>query len=333
MVAPNDEIKREDKKFYITRYQLPLYRIHELANRYPMMSDEERAELKQSLITIGQQNPITLYKGEIIDGRNRYLILQELYEKRKLIFEPKFREYNGNVADLPKIVEALNVHRRHLSPSQKAAIGVKNHLRIEKDSAKTRQEKGVSLKIGEGGKTSEAIAKIVGVSTTYIEKAMKVRLDDQLFPYLENGKLNIVDAEMIASHATPEQKTEIIEMLKNNITLGLRYRISTIKPRKKQVNKAMTNAERRADEPEFQMPAIIILQKFDLDNDNFQLIKEKIEELNVLLESSDQGKCREIWYTQELDTKHDLKGEIEALHKKWEPTRFQNGEQIWPKIK
>lgn len=145
---------------------------------------------------------------------------------------------------------------------------------------------------------------------------------------MENGKLNVVDAEIIVSHATPEQKKEIISMIEYKNALGLKYRISTIKPKKRQSKEL---AEDRVDEPEFQIPAIIVLQKLDVDDDNTQLIKEKIKELNTLLASSSKGKCVEIWYKPDLDKKDAFEKEIETLHKRWEPTRFQNGEQIWPK--
>jgi hypothetical protein len=315
----------EEKIYKFPSYIFPFHQIHELADQYPIMSEEERAELEHSLITTGQINPITLYKGKIIDGRNRYLVLKELFGKGQLKFKPKFQEYKGSTANLQNVVEALNVHRRHLSTSQKAAIGVKRHLQEQKQLALERQEKGVSLKVGEGGgKTSEAIAKIAGVSTTYIEKAMKVMQDNKMFSYLENGKLNIVDAEIIVSHATPEQKEEIIRMIEYKNALGLKYRISTIKPKKNQLNKKVINKENVTDEPDLQMPAIIVFQKLDLDDDNAQLIKEKIQELNFIMESANKGKSVEIWYKPNLE----LKGGVETLYKKWKPVRFKNGEQI-----
>ena len=186
---------------------------------------------------------------------------------------------------MPKIVEALNLHRRHLSPSQKAAIGVKTHLKTQSQLAQERQQKGVSVKVSEGGKTAEAIAKMVGVSSTYVEKAMKVRDDQELFSLLEEGKINIVDAEIVASNATPEQRQEIIDIIKYNRT-GLRYRISSITPRKKQKPKEINS----------KLPAMIVLKNLEGNDDTTQLIKQKIKELSMLLESVESGDSNEIWY-------------------------------------
>lgn len=301
----------EKNRIMITKHVLPFHRIHKLANQYPLMSDEEREVLKQSLLKSGQLNPIMLYNGEIIDGRNRYLVMQELAVKGQLTFKPDIREFRCKEKDLPKIVEALNLHRRHLTPSQKAAIGVKNHLEIQKQLAQERQHKGDSVKVSEGGKTAEVIAKMVGVSTTYVEKAMKVRNDQELFSLLEEGKINIVDAEIIASRATPEQREEIIDKIKYNLP-GLRYRISSITPRKKQKPK----------NTEFQIPAIIVLKNVDGDNETSQLIRQKIQELQILLDACQDGNPTEIWYKTDSQCTDDLKGELVKLYKKMQSKRL-----------
>jgi hypothetical protein len=319
----NDMSSDEAKRFaglIGKRYRLPHYRIHELADKYPMMSEEEKTELGHSLRTVGQQAPIWLLDGEIIDGRNRYLIYAKWSEEGTLNVEPKFQEYKGDKTKLEDVIEALNVHRRHLTPSQKAAIGVKNHLRIQRDFANERQQSGVSLKISEGGKTSEVISKIVGVSTTYVEKAMKVVTDKDLFKHLENGQLNINDADIIASHATPDQKAEIVTMLNNNQRLGLKSRIAAIKPRKKH-----KKIDEKSESP---LPSMIIFQNLDLNN---ELVKEKIQELNnILAASAAPQDSIEIWYKPDTDATSEFKNEINRWHKKWNPIRFHNGKQIEP---
>lgn len=280
----NKWFRDENGKIMITKYVLPFHQIHELADRYPLMSDEEREALKQSLLKSGQINPIMLFNNEIIDGRNRYLVMKELAEKGQLSFEPNIRSYQCKEEDLPQIVEALNVHRRHLSPSQKAAIGVKTHLKVQRQLAQERQQKGVSVKVSGGSKTAEAIAKLVGVSTTYVEKAMKVKPDKELFSLLEKGKINVIDAEIVASNATPEQRQEIIEKIKYNQS-GLRYRISSITPRKKQKPK----------ESDVDLPAMIVLKNLEGDDETTKLIKQKIKELSELLACVESGESKEIW--------------------------------------
>lgn len=296
----------------IEKFVLPFHRIHELANRYPLMSEEEREVLKQSLLKSGQLNPIYLFDGEIIDGRNRYLVMKELAEKGQLSFKPKIETYPCKKEDLPTIVEALNVHRRHLSPSQKAAIGVKNYLPIQRQLAQERQQKGVSVNLSEGGKTAEIIAKMVGVSTTYIEKAIKVITDTELFSLLEDGKINVVDAEIVASNATSEQRQEIINKIMHD-GKGVRYNISLITPRKKHKVKIA----------EIQQPLLIVMKNLDADDDKTQLIKEKIRELRDLLISAGVENS-EIWYQPTDESNNAFKGELERLYKKIQPKRLGN---------
>ena len=46
--------------------------LHPLADLFPMMTDEELDELGEDMLKLGQREPIWLYEGKILDGRNRY---------------------------------------------------------------------------------------------------------------------------------------------------------------------------------------------------------------------------------------------------------------------
>ncbi len=45
---------------------------HEYADIFPLLEGQEFDELKQSIAAGGQREPIRLYNGKILDGRNRY---------------------------------------------------------------------------------------------------------------------------------------------------------------------------------------------------------------------------------------------------------------------
>jgi hypothetical protein len=89
-------------------------KFHKLAELFPLLDKTDLDELVKDIRENGQIEPIILYEGEILDGRNRYLACQILG------IEPKTEEYKG--PDPFKYVISKNLHRRHLTTSQRAMI-------------------------------------------------------------------------------------------------------------------------------------------------------------------------------------------------------------------
>jgi hypothetical protein len=100
--------------------------IHEVCTIFPMMNPEEFEALKANIAAHGQREPIWTYQGKVIDGRNRLKACQELG------VTPMTREWDGQ-GSLTAFIVSLNLHRRHLTSSQRAACGVdvKRRLSIE----------------------------------------------------------------------------------------------------------------------------------------------------------------------------------------------------------
>lgn len=87
---------------------------HPLAELFPMLSDKEIGELADDIVTYGQREPIVLLDGKVLDGRNR------LAACRFADVEPRFVDYDGG--DPLGFVLSLNLHRRHLTESQRAMV-------------------------------------------------------------------------------------------------------------------------------------------------------------------------------------------------------------------
>ena len=49
-----------------------MYEFHPLANIFPMLDDNELKALAEDIKAKGLTEPITLYEGKVLDGRNRY---------------------------------------------------------------------------------------------------------------------------------------------------------------------------------------------------------------------------------------------------------------------
>ena len=107
------------------------YREHPFATRFPMM--EEGGEqgkaafegLKTSIAREGIYQPIVLYEGMILDGRNRYKAAIEVGYKFK---DTDFTEFKGTPAQAKSFVSTTNIHRRHLTMEQKKEL-VKTELK------------------------------------------------------------------------------------------------------------------------------------------------------------------------------------------------------------
>ena len=93
------------------------YEIHPLAEIFPLMTDEELNELGDDIKKFGQREPIKLFDGKILDGRNRYEACL-----RKGI-EPVTVEYQGD--DAVAFVVSENLRRRHLNESQRAMVATR----------------------------------------------------------------------------------------------------------------------------------------------------------------------------------------------------------------
>lgn len=93
---------------------------HPVAEIFPMMSDREMLDLVEDIREYGLREPIWLHTdGRIIDGRNRFISC------RQLGIEPDVRTFAGADSDLVAFVLSLNLHRRHLSESQRATVAAR----------------------------------------------------------------------------------------------------------------------------------------------------------------------------------------------------------------
>ena len=113
------------------------YEFHPLADLFPLIDGEEFDALASDIKKNGLHEPITLFRGKILDGRNRHRALHRLgvqigeYHFQKL--EDVAIGLSGEV-DCPERVRnehalayviSKNIHRRHLSADQKRELVTK----------------------------------------------------------------------------------------------------------------------------------------------------------------------------------------------------------------
>jgi ParB-like chromosome segregation protein Spo0J len=87
---------------------------HPLANRFPLIEGEEFDRLVDDIRDNGLREPIVLFEGKILDGRNRYRACIEAG------VTPKTREFDpAKDGPAEAFVISVNVLRRHLTLGQK----------------------------------------------------------------------------------------------------------------------------------------------------------------------------------------------------------------------
>lgn len=128
--------------------------LHSEALATPKMSAEQYESLKANLEMYGQLDPITIYRGKIVDGRHRWLIIQELG-----IDTIKYKKMpnNSTLQTIKSIVNSRET-RRHESVSQLAIRAYR--LKVAKESSCTSFSEAADL-VGVPRKRVSEVKKIV----------------------------------------------------------------------------------------------------------------------------------------------------------------------------
>jgi hypothetical protein len=90
---------------------------HPLATRFPLIEGEDFESLVEDIRAHGQREPVVLFEGKVLDGRNRSRACEVLGIRLKTrYFDPK-------VEGSPEaFVISVNLKRRHLTTGQKREV-------------------------------------------------------------------------------------------------------------------------------------------------------------------------------------------------------------------
>lgn len=157
---------------------------HPLANLFPLMEGEAFQTLCQDIKGRGMEDPIWLYDGQILDGRNRYRAHQEMGLE---VDAEQFRVYAGD--DPLGFVVSKNLHRRHLDESQRALVAAR--------IANMRQGERTDLSAIAGKSISqEGAASLLNVSADSVGRAAKVlkKAAPALVTAVEKGQVSVTAA-------------------------------------------------------------------------------------------------------------------------------------------
>ena len=111
---------------------------HPIASLFPLMDGNDFDALKADIAANGLREAIWLHQdGSILDGRNRHRACIETGTP------PQFRTWSGS-GSLIAFVVSLNLHRRHLTSSQRAVVALEI-LPMMEEEARERQGQRTDL--------------------------------------------------------------------------------------------------------------------------------------------------------------------------------------------
>jgi ParB family chromosome partitioning protein len=152
-----------------------------------MMGADESAALAADIAGHGQREPIWLHAdGRVIDGRNRWLACEVA------LVEPVTRTYEGADDELVRFVLSLNLHRRHLTTSQRAMVASRVADMEPGPNRDTGNIAGVSQ--GEAAEMLAVSERSVRTARTVQDKGVP-----ELVAAVDAGELSVAKAAAIAT--------------------------------------------------------------------------------------------------------------------------------------
>ena len=184
---------------------------HEYANLFPMLEGDALDALREDIRLHGVREPVVFLGSAILDGRNRYMCARDLG-----IEYPRV-EFAGD--DPLSFVISHNLHRRHLTESQRASIAARvanmprGHRTDRQPSANLREvEPQLSLSeqaMPRPPLTSTAdAARLLNVSERSVTTAKKVHdaAPPEVSRAVDEGRMSVSLAAQVADLPTEDQE-------------------------------------------------------------------------------------------------------------------------------
>jgi ParB-like chromosome segregation protein Spo0J len=171
------------------------YELHPLCTYFPRMGTADFDALKVDIQSNGQTHPIYTLDGMILDGGNRYRALCELG------MEPVVIEYTGT--NPTQFILSSNLHRRHLTQGQSAAI-----VSASQNWANAQAEGNLQLRTVTPADTAASRAKQSGVGQRTQQMADKLvkEAPEALIMEVIDGKKSLLTALKEIAPEKPEME-------------------------------------------------------------------------------------------------------------------------------
>jgi hypothetical protein len=197
--------------------------VHPAAELFPLMRGPEFGLLVEDIDEHGLREPIVLYQGLVLDGRNRL----RACEIAKV--EPRFVEWDGVGSPLAFVL-SRNLHRRHLNESQRAMIAAQAKGMFEEEAAQRERagqfghdrqtpstegaecekprEIAAAANLQQPGRATAKAAELLNVSERSVFTAARVlqTADEQVIAAVVSGDVAVSDAAAVANRPKDQQR-------------------------------------------------------------------------------------------------------------------------------
>ncbi len=186
---------------------------HEAAGLFPMMPDDVYAEHREDIRVNGQLETIKMLADKVIDGRNRLRACEELG------ITPRLEELPPDTDPIDYVV-SRNLHRNHLTPSQRALAAARVR-EIYDQRAKERQQahgntapgkkKSLQADLPEViGQARDEVARVFQVSGRSVDYATKVLKNavPEVIQAVEEARMSINAAAVLCTEPRDAQRAE-----------------------------------------------------------------------------------------------------------------------------
>jgi len=198
--------------------------IHPIAELFPPHTAAEYEQLKADIAQRGQLEPVHIANGMVIDGRARVRACVELG------IAPLVKQYTGD--DLAGFACAMNLHRRHMTPSQRAALAVELLPYIEAESA-MRQESsrfgaGENSGAANAGESRQHAADATGANARYVSDLKRLsQTHPDLYDEVKHGPLSVADA-LLLTKVDEDDRADVLGLLNERTARSAREAIEMV---------------------------------------------------------------------------------------------------------
>lgn len=266
----------------------------EFENKIPPLTEMELKQLEENILNDGTViNPLIIWNGILIDGHNRYRIIEKYPQITYTVHEKDFPDRFSAIAWICK----NQLGRRNLTLEQKKYL-IGKQYEAEKHSIgaplgnNNAKQSGQNVHFVSSEKTSEKIARENNVNERYVRRAEHfakgVDIAEESIPGIRQeiltGKIKPTDKEITAiTQATPEKRPELIKQLNQPKTKNNKTEKAIIR----EISEKMENPdiENKPEdllcELEDALDTLIFRWNMciGIHKENFEICKDKIDEL------------------------------------------------------